>query len=96
MSDWIIRTAERRDVSDILQIEIAQFPEPWSRAMMLDEITDVATRRYRVAVEDKSIIGYMGVMFVLDELHVNTLGTLPGHEGRGVATSLMDDAWAHA
>ncbi len=24
-SDWIIRTAERRDVSDILQIEIAQF-----------------------------------------------------------------------
>ncbi|MGA2123137.1 MAG: ribosomal protein S18-alanine N-acetyltransferase [Acidimicrobiales bacterium] len=95
MSDWIIRTAERRDVSDILQIEIAQFPEPWSRAMMLDEITDVETRRYRVAVE-KSVIGYMGVMFVLDELHINTIGTLPGHEGRGVATSLMDDAWADA
>jgi ribosomal-protein-alanine N-acetyltransferase len=96
MSDWIIRTAERRDVSDILQIEIAQFPEPWSRAMMLDEITDVETRRYRVALEGTSIIGYMGVMFVLDELHVNTLGTLPGHESRGVATSLMDDAWADA
>ena len=95
MSDWVIRNAERRDVSDILQIEIAQFPEPWSRAMMLDEIADVETRRYRVAVE-KSIIGYMGVMFVLDELHINTIGTLPGHEGRGVATSLMDDAWADA
>jgi ribosomal-protein-alanine N-acetyltransferase len=26
-------------------------------------------------------------------LHVNTIGTLPGHEGKGVATSLMDDAW---
>ncbi|HTT59789.1 MAG TPA: ribosomal protein S18-alanine N-acetyltransferase [Acidimicrobiales bacterium] len=97
MSAWTIRNAERRDVSDILQIEIAQFPEPWSRAMMLDEITDVQTRRYRVAVQDAStIIGYMGVMFVLDELHINTIGTLPGYEGRGVATSLMDDAWADA
>jgi ribosomal-protein-alanine N-acetyltransferase len=33
---------------------------------------------------------------VLDELHVNTLGTLPGHEGRGIATSLMDEAWDDA
>jgi ribosomal-protein-alanine N-acetyltransferase len=35
-------------------------------------------------------------MFVMDELHVNTLGTLPGHEGRGVATSLLEEAWADA
>ena len=35
-------------------------------------------------------------MFVLDELHVNTIGTLPQEEGRGIATSLMDDAWTDA
>ncbi len=34
-------------------------------------------------------------MFVLkDELHINSIGTRPGHEGRGVATSLLDEAWA--
>jgi ribosomal-protein-alanine N-acetyltransferase len=64
--------------------------------MLLDEITNTKTRRYTVAVEDKRIVGYLGVMFVLDELHVNTLGTLPGHEGRGIATSLMDEAWDDA
>ncbi|MCU1363743.1 MAG: rimI [Acidimicrobiaceae bacterium] len=97
MSDaWSIRAAERRDVPELLQIEVAQFPEPWTRAMMLDEITNVETRRYTVAVEGKKIIGYLGVMFVMDEVHVNTLGTLPGYEGRGVATSLMNDAWAVA
>ena len=78
---------------DLLVIEQAQFPEPWSRAMLLDEITNAETRRYTVAVEGKRIVGYLGVMFVLDELHVNTLGTLPGEEGRGIATSLMNDAW---
>ncbi len=93
---WTIRAAERRDVPDLLTIEVAQFPEPWTRTMLLDEITNTATRRYRVAVEEGTIIGYVGVMFVMDELHVNTLGTLPGHEGRGVATSLLDDAWVAA
>ena len=93
MSDWTIRCAERRDVPELLDIEVAQFPEPWTRSMLLDEITNTETRRYTVAVLDKKIIGYLGVMYVLDELHVNTIGTLPGHESHGVATSLMEDAW---
>lgn len=96
MSDWTIRVAERRDVPELLVIEVAQFPEPWSRTMLLDEIGNLETRRYTVAVENKKIIGYLGVMFVMDELHVNTLGTLPGQESRGVATSLMDEAWDDA
>lgn len=96
MSDWAIRPAERRDVPELLVIEIAQFPEPWSRTMLLDEITNLENRRYTVAVESKEIIGYLGVMFVMDELHINTIVTLPGHEGRGVATSLMDEAWENA
>jgi [ribosomal protein S18]-alanine N-acetyltransferase len=96
VSDWTIRLAERRDVPEILVIEVAQFPEPWSRTMLLDEISNVENRRYTVAVEGKAVIGYLGVMFVMDELHINTIGTLPGNEGRGVATSLMDEAWEDA
>ncbi|MGH9021227.1 MAG: ribosomal protein S18-alanine N-acetyltransferase [Acidimicrobiales bacterium] len=96
MSPWSIRPAERRDVPALLDIEAAQFPEPWTRGMLLDEIAQVATRRYTVAVQADDVIGYLGVMFVLDELHVTTLGVRPLHEGRGVATSLLDDAWADA
>lgn len=93
---WKIRLAERRDVTELLIIEEAQFPEPWSRRILLDEIDNTETRRYTVATEKKHIIGYLGVMFVLEELHINTIGTMPQHEGRGIATSLMDDAWADA
>lgn len=96
MSTWTIRLAERRDVPDLLSIEVAQFPEPWTRSMLLDEITNLATRRYTVAVEEKRIVGYLGVMYVMDELHVNTIGTLPGNEGRGIATALMNEAWGVA
>jgi [ribosomal protein S18]-alanine N-acetyltransferase len=93
---WEIRLAERRDIGELLVIEEAQFPEPWTKRILLDEIENTDTRRYTVAVEKRRIVGYLGVMFVLEELHVNTVGTLPNEEGRGIATSLLDDAWADA
>ncbi|MHB1210309.1 MAG: ribosomal protein S18-alanine N-acetyltransferase [Acidimicrobiales bacterium] len=92
MATWSIRLCERRDLRELLAIEEAQFPEPWTKTMLLDEITNVETRRYTVAVEKGRVVGYLGVMFVLDELHVNTIGTLPGEEGRGIASSLLDEA----
>jgi len=96
VTTWTIRPAERRDVYDLLVIEESQFRESWSRGMLLDEIGQTDTRRYTVAVEGDHVIGYLGVMFVADELHVMTLGVRQGDEGRGVATSLLDDAWAAA
>jgi [ribosomal protein S18]-alanine N-acetyltransferase len=96
VTSWSLREAEPRDVAALLEIEQTQFPEPWTRGMLLDELRQGETRRYTVAVEDGRIIGYLGVMFVEDELHVNTLGTRAGEEHRGVATSLLDDAWADA
>jgi ribosomal-protein-alanine N-acetyltransferase len=94
--EWSIRLAQRRDVPDLLVIEESQFPEPWTKGMLIEEITNTETRRYTVAIEKKTIVGYLGVMFVIDELHVNTIGTLPGFEGRGVASALLDDAWSDA
>lgn len=96
MTSWSIRLAERRDIGALLEIERDQFPEPWTRGMLLDELDQPDTRRYTVAVDEGRVLGYMGVMYAPDELHITTLGVRPGDEGRGVATSLMDDAWDDA
>lgn len=96
MTSWTIRPAERRDVPALLVIEQAMFSEPWTRSMLLDEIITAENRRYTVAVEDGRIVGYLGLMFVGSEVHVNTLAAAPGEEGRGVATSLLDEGWADA
>ncbi|MEI8127517.1 MAG: ribosomal protein S18-alanine N-acetyltransferase [Actinomycetota bacterium] len=92
-AEWIIRPAERRDVPGILVIEESQFPEPWSKAMVLDEVSAAPNRRYSVAVTPTSLVGCLGLMFVEDEVHVNTIGTHPEWEGRGVARSLLDEGW---
>ena len=96
MSGWTIRAAERRDVPALVRIEDEAFPEPWTRAMLVDEITRLENRRYSVAVEAGRIVGYLGLMFVADEVHVNTIATAPGEEGRGVASSLLAEGLAAA
>jgi ribosomal-protein-alanine N-acetyltransferase len=96
VSDWTIRPAERRDVPALVRIEDGAFPEPWSRSMLLDEIARLENRRYSVAVEADRVVGYLGLMFVADEVHVNTIATAPGEEGRGIATSLLDEGLAAA
>ncbi|NNN03923.1 MAG: ribosomal protein S18-alanine N-acetyltransferase [Acidimicrobiaceae bacterium] len=92
MSERQLRDAEPRDLDQLLEIERAQFPEPWTRSMLLDEIGNHDSRRYRVLELAGEILGYAGVMFVLgDELHLNSIATKPGFEGSGVARALMDD-----
>lgn len=93
---WEIRLAQRRDAREIMVIEKTRFPEPWSLGMLLDEMGNVATRRYTVAVEAGRVIGYAGVMYVIDELHVNTIGVREVDEGRGVATALLNEAFEEA
>ncbi len=93
---WEIRRAERRDAREIMVIERERFPEPWSLGMLLDEMGNAATRRYTVAIEAGRLLGYLGVMYVIDELHVNTLGVRADAEGRGVATALLDEAFGVA
>ncbi len=97
MSSWPIRHATVSDVDDIVIIEDSQFPEPWSRGMLVDELTNAANRRFTVVEIDRTVVGFLGLMYVLkDEMHINTLGVRPGFESRGIATALLTDGFADA
>ena len=95
MAEFSIRLAEPRDIEVLMEIEKTQFPEPWTQGMMLDELKRTDTRRYTVCVEDGNVVGYLGVMFTDDEMHINTIGVVPGNERRGIARRLMDDCWGN-
>ena len=81
-----IRAARVKDIDQLLIIEESQFPEPWSRRMIRDEIENVATRRYTV----------LDLMFIEDDAHINTIATAPGMERQGIGRTLLDDGLAAA
>jgi ribosomal-protein-alanine N-acetyltransferase len=88
---WQVRTATVRDIGDLLAIEEAQFPEPWSRRMLREEIENGATRRYTVVEADGRVVGVLGLMFIEADAHINTIATAPDMERRGIGRMLLDD-----
>lgn len=84
----VVELLGRDDLGDVLAIEKAQFDDPWSMRTLREELDD-RSRRYTKATLDGALAGYLGVMLVEHEAHVNTIATAPGMEGHGVATALL-------
>lgn len=84
----LVAALTRDDLAEVAAIERAQFDDPWSLRTLREELGD-RTRRYTKATVDDELVGYLGIMLVEHEAHVNTIATAPGSEGRGVATALL-------
>jgi ribosomal-protein-alanine N-acetyltransferase len=79
-----------------MAIEESVFPEPWSLAIFTSELALREGRAYRIAREGRTVVGYYGLMFAVDEAHVTTVAVDPGHQGKGVGTAIMAHAMALA
>ena len=91
MSELEIRLMLRRDVRSVAAIERSSFPEPWSEALLRSELAQGAARRYSVACRGRRIVGYLGLMFIEDQVHVNTIATDPAERQAGIASWLLLD-----
>jgi [ribosomal protein S18]-alanine N-acetyltransferase len=89
VSDLAIEAVEESDLDAMAAIEAARFPDPWSRDLLAEEISLVESRRYTKAVEAGRLLGYLGLMYVEHDVHVNTIAVAEGAEGRGVGSWLL-------
>lgn len=79
----------RRHLRGVLRIEEQVYPQPWSLGLFMSEIALGATRVYGVAMIDREVVGYAGVLFGVDEAHVTTLAVDPAFQRHGVGTRLL-------
>lgn len=84
------------DLDAVLQIECASFPDPWSPAMFLEELSR-SDRIWLVAEQpDGRVVGYGGVMIVGDEAHLMNLAVAGAERRGGVGLTLYDELAARA
>lgn len=81
----------RKHLRQVLRIEEACYPRPWTAALFLSELAQRTTRRYTVASVGPLVVGYAGLMLVVDEGHVTNVAVDPAWWGRGVAGWLLLD-----
>lgn len=80
------------DLDSVMEIEQYSFPTPWPRHIYEQDITQVESSRFYVALDggqDGLVVGYIGNWFVQDECHVGSIATRREARGRGVAEALI-------
>lgn len=87
--DVLIEPMRSRHLRAVRRIDAAVYPRPWSMALYQQELARGASRVYRVARVDGSVVGYGGLMVVGTDGHVTSVAVDPEWQGRQIATRLV-------
>lgn len=75
-------------LDEVLAIEQASFPQPWTRGMFEREIS-LPISHFFIARGAEGIVGYGGYWHIEDEAHLVNFAVHPGARRRGVGRRLM-------
>ena len=80
------------DLDQVLEIERASFPTPWTRAAFCYEIEQNKVARCTVLRGRRGIVGYLCLWEIGHEIHITNLAVHPERRRRGVARQLLGAA----
>lgn len=89
MEKPVIQPMAEADVDEVLVLEAASFPSPWSRRHFLDELASPLSFPLVARAVDGGVMGYVCPMQVLDEGTILNVAVGPGYRGRGIGRMLM-------
>ena len=84
-----ISPMRRRHLRSVLRIEAQVYPRPWSMGLFMSELGIRGSRVYVVARVGTPIVGYGGLMLVVDDGHVTTLAVDPAWHRHKLGTRLL-------
>lgn len=84
-----IERMHRRHLRDVVRIEQATNPRPWSRNLFASELRNPDSRVYLIARVGTEIVGYGGLMLVAGDGHVTNVGVAAEHRRRQIGTRLV-------
>jgi [ribosomal protein S18]-alanine N-acetyltransferase len=91
-----ITRMRRRHLKGVLAIERQVYPRPWSMNLFLSELREPHNRAYLVALAEREVVGYGGVLSYGDEAHITTIAVHPDHHRRKIGTRLLYELVEHA
>ncbi|NNF52971.1 MAG: ribosomal protein S18-alanine N-acetyltransferase [Acidimicrobiales bacterium] len=78
------------DLDAVAAIEASVAPSPWSRTLFEGELSLPAGQRlWLVAQQADQVVGFAGVMFVGDDVHVMNIAVAPNFQRQGIARRLL-------
>ena len=90
-----IVNAEKRHLDALVELERRCFSIPWTRAQLTAELPD-ERHEFLVAEAGEEVLGYVGMLFVLDEGYISNVAVAPDYRRQGVASALIRALLARA
>lgn len=78
------------DVDDLVAIEEACFPIPWSRESIVRELLYNRVASYVGYKVEGRLVGYAGIWIIADEGHITNLAVLPDYRRQGIGSSVLE------
>ncbi len=85
-----IADASEALLPQIQRIEQQSFSVPWTEQMLRMQL-DPDSHVFLTAEADGGVVGYIGMMYVLDEGYISNVAVRPDHRRRGIANALLDE-----
>jgi len=80
------------DLPDLVRLEEACFSAPWTRKMLVAELTGNQFAHFLVARDAGGIVGYLCYWIVFEEVRLMNLAVIDSMRRRGIAASLVEEA----
>ena len=77
-------------LDEIAELERICFSVPWSRNMLAEELDNACAAFLAAVDETNRVVGYAGLMVVLDEGYITNVAVHPEFRRRGIAQKLLD------
>lgn len=81
-------TSEHLD--QVAELERICFSDPWSRQMLSEHLENECAATLVAAGRDGTVLGYAGVLVILDEGYITNIAVRPEYRRQGVASELLE------
>lgn len=88
--DFSIINAGTEHVEQIEHLEDECFSLPWTRDFILSQLPD-GQHLFLAAVSGEQLLGYVGMMYVLDEGYISNVAVAPDCRRQGIADALINE-----
>ena len=95
MSDYRIVNAAEELLPQIEQLERLCFSMPWTLEMLHSQLPD-ERHEFLAAERDGEVLGYVGMMYVLDEGYISNVAVSPAQRRQGIGDALIAELMERA
>ena len=90
MENYRIIDAAQEQLEQIEMLERQCFSVPWTLEMLRSQLPD-ERHEFLAAERDGEIIGYVGMMYVLDEGYISNVAVSPSCRRQGIGDALINE-----